>query len=275
MRMTYSEVQKIIDDLKECLDLHEQNGHIEVSKKKFNNLIDVFEKLQEECDPICIGDCEFCMYNDDGICRVWNAALDIPEYVYPPEIKKSKRKYVLSLKQQGYDTKFDHLWKIKAKKDFANIKKGDIGGYIQSDDNLSHEGNAWVGGPYGRVFGHAQVSDNAQVLDDAAVYGYAEVAHDAIVSDHASVYDHALVFENAKVCGDVRVCGQARIRGNALLSKQRHYFCVGPVGKLDNYLTVYRGEDGKAYVVNGADSYSLEEFEAMVHKKICWDSLWG
>ena len=29
-------------------------------------------------------------------------------------------------------------------KDFGNIKKGDFGGYVESEKNLSHEGNCWV-----------------------------------------------------------------------------------------------------------------------------------
>lgn len=36
------------------------------------------------------------------------------------------------------------LYRIEALKDFCEIKNGDKGGFIESEDNLSHEGNAWV-----------------------------------------------------------------------------------------------------------------------------------
>ena len=76
------------------------------------------------------------------------------------------------------------LYRIKAIRDFGNIKTGDIGGYIESEENLSHNGDAWV-------------------CDDAKVYG------DAWVCGDAKVYDDAKVFGNAKVYGDAKVCGDA------------------------------------------------------------------
>jgi len=36
------------------------------------------------------------------------------------------------------------LYRIRALKDFGDVKKGDIGGYIQSKSNLSQEGNVWI-----------------------------------------------------------------------------------------------------------------------------------
>ena len=36
------------------------------------------------------------------------------------------------------------LYRIEALKDFGNIKKGDKGGYVQSEKNLSQEANCWI-----------------------------------------------------------------------------------------------------------------------------------
>lgn len=60
------------------------------------------------------------------------------------------------------------LFRIKALISFENVTKGDLGGYIEKEENLSHEGNAWVSGDawvYGdaRVYGDAQVYGNARV----------------------------------------------------------------------------------------------------------------
>ena len=49
------------------------------------------------------------------------------------------------------------LYQIKAIKDFGDVKAGDLGGFIEKEDNLSHEGNAWVQG-------NARVYDNASIL---------------------------------------------------------------------------------------------------------------
>ena len=38
------------------------------------------------------------------------------------------------------------LFRIKALTTFANVCEGDLGGYIEKEDNLSQVGNAWVYG---------------------------------------------------------------------------------------------------------------------------------
>ena len=88
------------------------------------------------------------------------------------------------------------LYRIEALKDFGEIKKGDKGGFIESEDNLSHEGNAWV-------------------YDDACVYDNALVTDNACVSDNARVYGNSLVYSNAQVYNNARMCGNARVCGNA------------------------------------------------------------
>ena len=61
------------------------------------------------------------------------------------------------------------LYRIKATTDFGNVKKGELGGYIEKEENLSHLGNAWVSG-------NARVSDDAWVSDNARVSGNARVS---------------------------------------------------------------------------------------------------
>ena len=63
------------------------------------------------------------------------------------------------------------LFRIKALIEFGNVKAGDLGGYIEKEENLSHMGNAWVSG-------NAQVSGDAQVFGDARVSGNAQVSGD-------------------------------------------------------------------------------------------------
>lgn len=118
------------------------------------------------------------------------------------------------------------LFRIEATKDLKkhNVKAGDIGGYIEKENNLY--GYAWVYGN-AKVYGNAEVYGYAKVYDNAEVYGYAEVYGDAVVCGDAKVwgdaevYDNAVVCDNAKVCdnaevyGDAGVCGNAGVYGNA------------------------------------------------------------
>lgn len=38
------------------------------------------------------------------------------------------------------------LFQIKALVSFGNVEKGDLGGWIEKEENLSQDGNAWVSG---------------------------------------------------------------------------------------------------------------------------------
>lgn len=88
------------------------------------------------------------------------------------------------------------LYRITALRDFADVKAGDLGGYLETESNLSHEGNAWVS-DNAKVFGNAWVYDNAQVYDNAWV------SDDAQVYGNAWVYGDAWVSDNAWVCDDL------------------------------------------------------------------------
>ena len=70
------------------------------------------------------------------------------------------------------------LFRIKALISFGNVRAGDMGGYIEKEENLSQYGNAWV-------YGNAKVYGNALVSGDALVSGNAEVSGDALVSGNA------------------------------------------------------------------------------------------
>ena len=60
------------------------------------------------------------------------------------------------------------LFRIRALRSFGDIKAGDLGGFIENERNLSHEGNAWVSGD-ARVDGDAWVDGNAQVSGDGLI----------------------------------------------------------------------------------------------------------
>ncbi|WP_375652355.1 MULTISPECIES: hypothetical protein [unclassified Bartonella] len=67
------------------------------------------------------------------------------------------------------------LCRIRALKDFGDVKKGDLGGWVESERNLSHDNNCWIGG-------------EAWVYDDAEVYNNAKVGGNAIVAGKTAFY---------------------------------------------------------------------------------------
>jgi UDP-3-O-[3-hydroxymyristoyl] glucosamine N-acyltransferase len=118
------------------------------------------------------------------------------------------KKYKLTKKTTHINGKT--LYQIKALISFGNVKKGDLGGWIEKEDNLSHEGSCWV---YDNacVYDNARISNDARVLGEARVYGNALVSDGAWVYGNAEVFDHAWVRGNAWIYGNAMVCGSARV----------------------------------------------------------------
>ena len=143
------------------------------------------------------------------------------------EIKRNEnmptnKKYKL-LKNDTIQIGARTLYRIQALRNFSNVHKGDKGGYIEKESNLSHEGYAWVSGD-AQVYGDAQVFGDAWVSGDAQVSGTARIFEDAWVSGDAQVSGTARIFEDAHVFGDARVFGNALVSGNAWVSGDANVF---------------------------------------------------
>lgn len=119
-----------------------------------------------------------------------------------------------------YGTK---LYRIRALIDFSDVKTGDLGGYIEKEENLAQEGNAWV---YDKacVYKDARVYDNAKVRDWAWVFGNARVYGDATVCGYGRVYGKARVFDSAVVSEYTRIYGNANIYDNAVICGNAEVF---------------------------------------------------
>ena len=131
---------------------------------------------------------------------------------------------------------FGHiLYRIKALSSFGCVSAGDLGGFLESEKNLSQNGNAWVSGD-ARVYGNAWVSGNAEVSGDARVYG------------------------NARVYGD------ASVYGNAEVSEIGAIFWIGAIGSRNDTATFFRCRDGSIKVVCGCFFGNLDEFAKKVRK---------
>ena len=79
-------------------------------------------------------------------------------------------------------------FQIRALKDFGDVKKGDLGGYINNESCLSHDGDCWV-------------------------YQKAYVGNGCFVSDNSKVCNGAIIVGNVKIHGDSLIDGRVIISG--------------------------------------------------------------
>lgn len=102
------------------------------------------------------------------------------------------------------------LHRIVALRDIPEhgIMRGQTGGHIQSEANLSHEGSSWVART-------AIVSGNAIVSENAIVGFMSRVMGDAHVKGNAKIENFSTVSENAVIKGDAVIANEAHIKGDA------------------------------------------------------------
>lgn len=159
------------------------------------------------------------------------------------------------------------LYRIQALIDipYYNVSKGDLGGYVESEDNLSQEGGAWVA-DNAKVYDNARVFDEAYVCHNACVYDNAQIRNHVFICDNACIYDdailshHVIVEGQAKIYGNVHISGfvhvydDAEIFGRtyihasesigktARVARRDDCFYATNVGPKSSPLTVYKGE---------------------------------
>lgn len=145
------------------------------------------------------------------------------------------------------------LHRIKAVVEFGLVKVGDLGGWIEKEENLSHEENAWVCGN-AKVYDNAKVCGNAWVYDNAKVCGDAKVYGDAKVCGNAKVYGDAEVYGNAEVRGNAWVCG------NAEVFSADHVLVIGAIGSRNDFTTFFRDKDNEITVKCGCFLGKIDKF---------------
>lgn len=132
------------------------------------------------------------------------------------------------------------MFRIKALRDFGNIKVGDLGGYVSGEHNLSHEGNAWIAdeaqaSSRARVYGDALLADRARISDEAQLYETAQARGDVRIGGNTQIYGRAHISEcvtvsdNAQIFDDARIRGTIRIRGDAWIFARAEMFGDGDV----------------------------------------------
>ncbi len=121
----------------------------------------------------------------------------------------------------------EKLYRIKANKTFdaphafatptGTIKKGDLGGWVESLANLSQDGTCWVAED-AVVCGKALVRDDAVARGNSIVMDRATLRDDSNIAMNAVIQDDARMYHSAQVGSTARVSGQACIQDTATVA---------------------------------------------------------
>lgn len=118
------------------------------------------------------------------------------------------------------------LQRIQYVEGIGFVRKGEVGGWIESESNLSHEGMCLVLDK-AKVFGNAKVmedafivgesivKDNAQVKGNVELYGQVVVGADTIVSENTRIIGEAIIlFYATSEENEVNISGSTIIEGH-------------------------------------------------------------
>ena len=87
-----------------------------------------------------------------------------------------EKKYILTDETIQFNGKT--LYRIKAIKNFGNVKDGDLGGWVESINNLSQFNNCWI-------------YNEAKAMDKARVSGNGKLLGNVIISGNVNVHGNA------------------------------------------------------------------------------------
>lgn len=136
-------------------------------------------------------------------------------------IYKRTWKYILT--KDNFCEYHPHFYRLKAIKDFSDVKKESLGGYVYGYYNLSQTGNCWVS-DMSKVLEDAFVRDNAMVIENSVIAGQASIrdnariSGDSYVSGDAQVYNNASVSGNSYISKNAKICENAQVLGNSKIS---------------------------------------------------------
>ena len=108
------------------------------------------------------------------------------------------------------------LFRIEALRDFADVKKGDLGGFIEKERNLAHEGNCWI---YDNAcaYDRAEVIDDAQLRDHVTASGRSRISASAIATEFVTIYGNTRIRGNSFLAGESIVHNHAIVDQNAMI----------------------------------------------------------
>jgi hypothetical protein len=112
------------------------------------------------------------------------------------------------------------VYRIRALRDFGDVRRGDLGGYIENESALAHDGDAWVHdvaqvyGPNARVGGNARIKGEAWVL--GRVDGDAQICDLVVVGADAHIGGSTVLHSDEIVRGKVPGPCRAAVSANAM-----------------------------------------------------------
>lgn len=121
-----------------------------------------------------------------------------------------------------YSTKYPTFQRIQALVAFGTVKIGDLGGFVQSTDNLSQSGTSWLYDD-SMCYGHAVVQGNAELHNNAFAHECAVLTDNAKAYDNVEICGHAVMQDNSTARENARLYAYAKAKGDVEVTENISY----------------------------------------------------
>ena len=123
------------------------------------------------------------------------------------------------------------LYRIRALKDFSDVKAGDLGGWVSNEDNLRQEGNCWI-------YNNAKCMDSSKIYDNSAMYD------NAVMYNSSEMHDFSAMFDDSEMRGrsEMHSCsgmfndsilkGEEKLYGELISKVDKFIDISNPKGKM-------------------------------------------
>ena len=160
----------------------------------------------------------------------------------------NKKYEILMDKENTIEWEGRTLHRIRALKDFRNVKKGDTGGYVENEYNLSQEGDCWIYDEAkamdystvydnSRMYDYSVMYDNSTMYNNSRMYDYSRMYDNSILHDYTGMYGNSRIFNNSRMFSNSLMFGNSELKGNKKLYGKL-------VSKVDDFIEI-NNPDGR------------------------------
>lgn len=161
------------------------------------------------------------------------------------------------------------LYRIRALKNFSNIRVGELGGWVSDENNLSQSGDCWI-------YNNAKCMDSARMYDDSRMYYNAVMYDDSCMYNYSEMHDNAKMYDYSEMHGHSKMLGNSEMhdysemldrsvlyRDSILRDKEKLYREL--FSKVDKFIEIYTEEAGMVTGVlrNGKILFSIDYYKEM------------
>ena len=114
------------------------------------------------------------------------------------------------------------LYRIRALKNFRNVKAGDLGGWVSGKHNLSQEGDCWIYDEAkcmdnARMYHNSAMYNNAVMCDFSEMHGCSEMHNYSAMLDNSRMYNCSAMYDNSRMYNDSKMYSNSRMFDNSAM----------------------------------------------------------